>query len=195
MIFQHTWRQVISGSKTQTRRLRKPEESRQYITHETPLEFIPAGFSTGDIMAVRHGNNYPQRIKWSVGNTYAVQPARTLPAVGRIEITNIRLTDVRQITTEEVYSEGFTLKDDFLSLWHRMHGENYQAWALTFQLVDTPSSDEYIKAVERFVLADQRLKTAQRIAPEHERDHAMLRMRREIAEEAMQALWRAERLA
>ncbi|MFA4974630.1 MAG: ASCH domain-containing protein [bacterium] len=73
MIFQHTWQQVLDGTKTQTRRLRA----------QPPY----------------------------VGRTYAVQPGRGKPAVGRIRITAIRQQRVQDITAEDALAEGLVCPD------------------------------------------------------------------------------------
>ena len=75
MIFQHTWERVLSGDKTQTRRIVKWDES----LVRPPLTVIT-----------------PDRAKYQVGKTYAVQPARTKKGIARIQITGIRHEDARR---------------------------------------------------------------------------------------------------
>ena len=136
MIFQHTWQQVLDGTKTQTRRLVKPGEWVGYIGKD-----VLSG--TG-------------RTVYEVGKTYAVQPGRGQAAVGRIRITSIRQEDVRQISKADALAEGFSGPLEFLRVWCGMHdpaaikqagsagdylqigdrpAERYQAWALTFEVV------------------------------------------------------------
>lgn len=40
MIFQHTWRLVLSGEKTQTRRVAKPKETSNYPMYEPVLQCV-----------------------------------------------------------------------------------------------------------------------------------------------------------
>src|SRR5690349_11824430 len=73
MIFQHTINKVMSGDKTQTRRIVKPEHRAAKVAAGTPLEFMSVGQSWGDIVAVRGKN---ARDVYAVKNTYAVQSGR-----------------------------------------------------------------------------------------------------------------------
>lgn len=149
MIFQHTIDKVLSGEKTQTRRIVKPGE-----------EFYPADM--GDAAAVMHKGFSAYRLVYEVGRTYAIQPGRGKPAVARMRITDIRREDVREISWEDADAEGFVSATHFLLLWTKMHdpehykrypttgqqslaieqgilcqrpAERYQAWALTFEVV------------------------------------------------------------
>lgn len=136
MIFQHTWEHVLNGTKTQTRRIVKPNE-RQVAT-----EFAVV---TDD------------RAVYEVGKTYAVQPGRGKRAVWyrkmpamvqticdaecpasirqysdsalkfdgwqplRIKITAIRRQDVRQISEHDALAEGGFDPQSYLCLWAEMH--------------------------------------------------------------------------
>lgn len=163
MIFQHTFQKVLSGEKTQTRRIYKPNK-----------HF--ASFSDNTYWAVYGVQGAPPI--YELGHTYAVQPGRGKKSVGRIMITQIRREDVRCISYEDAQVEGFGGKLEFLETWVRMHDhtrqffkldslyrqwrgvarkwevadavsildclekrpdEYYQAWALNFELVK-PSS-------------------------------------------------------
>ena len=69
MIFAHTWRQVLLGTKTQTRRL-----------VSIPGEFsVCADHDWKQIIGVCHGDRL--RFKWQVSHSYAVQPHRNHPAL------------------------------------------------------------------------------------------------------------------
>ena len=72
MIFQHTINKVISGDKTQTRRIVKPSHSAGKIARGTALEFMPVGTSWGSIVAVRSNG----RDVYALNHTYAVQSGR-----------------------------------------------------------------------------------------------------------------------
>src|SRR3972149_2821588 len=57
-IFQYTWRQVLDGSKTETRRIKSLADDYWSVNNDV-------------LCIVRN-----RRIKWQVGKTYAVQPGR-----------------------------------------------------------------------------------------------------------------------
>ena len=80
MIFNHTWRQVLDGSKTQTRRLVKPgdiatNEFGNYLGCAVNGLYLPI------VDAVRNEDTW--RIKWQVGESYAVQPERGKATIHR----------------------------------------------------------------------------------------------------------------
>lgn len=140
MIFQFTFKKVLSQEKTQTRRLVKPnQEYGGALPHNIPFVY--------DRM---RGNRHI----YEIGHTYAVQPGRGKAAVGRIEITRIWQEDVRDISNADVRAEGYNHVRDFLHVWNAMHdpaiermgwGEKvlmsrpanrYMAWVLQFKLVE-----------------------------------------------------------
>jgi len=94
MIFKQ-WRQVLNGTKTQTRRPVKPNE---YAIHGAP------GYAELPIEAVLIKPRHAQ--KWVVGRTYAVQPGRGKKAVGRIRVTKIRRERLGDISDADCYAEG-----------------------------------------------------------------------------------------
>jgi hypothetical protein len=92
---------------------------------------------------------------WRVWSDYAVQPARTKPAVARIKLLGIERQDVRQISWQDARAEGFTDEFEFMRVWVAMHDKAvskmqywgmkslqerpahlYDAWVLRFELVD-----------------------------------------------------------
>lgn len=81
----------------------------------------------------------PNSQPYTVGNLYAVQPARGKPAVARIRITGIRLERVTSITIEDAIAEGFESCEEFLNAWVEIHGKsalNKMVWVLEFVLVE-----------------------------------------------------------
>jgi len=90
MIFQHTWQQVLDGSKTQTRRLVKRHEIMD---------------DDGNVCITGNTTDLP-RIKWQVGRTYAVQPGRGKKAVARYKLLDIRCERLQDITPEDAIAEG-----------------------------------------------------------------------------------------
>lgn len=82
MIFQHTWENVLSGAKTQTRRIVKPNE-RQYrepINGDMRIVCVKRGDGTG---WVDSSDPIVYAVYGWLDNhkTYAVQPGRTKPAI------------------------------------------------------------------------------------------------------------------
>ena len=112
MIFQYTWQAVLDGRKTQTRRVVKDGEYRK-----RGWVYTPAG-----------------HLKWRVGKTYAVQPARTRKAIARIEIAGIRRERAYAISDADAIAEGFASRSEFLALWEQMHGGDCDVWVLEFRL-------------------------------------------------------------
>lgn len=112
MIFQHTIDKVLSGEKTQTRRIVKPGEDnvRRYSVYSNQ----PA------IETVVNGD----RVVYQIGKDYAVQPGRGKPAVARIRVTGLRREDVRTISDDDVKAEGFSSREEFLYAWVSMHDAN-----------------------------------------------------------------------
>lgn len=128
MIFQHTWKAVLNGTKTQTRRLVKP-----YTSY---LKYTEADGET--INAVLQNN----REQWRVGKTYAVQPGRGQKAIGRIRITGIRQERLQDIIIDDVRAEGFASTYHFSKQWEAIHtsrGERWEddppVWVIEFELV------------------------------------------------------------
>ena len=129
MIFAYTHDKVLSGKKTQTRRLVKPGED-------------GAQLRDGSYWAVWDRNG---RWKWEVGRTYAVQPGRGKHAVGRILVTRMRKEWLQDITREDEIAEGFPLPLDFKIAWDRINNrpgarweDNPRVWVLEFELVTEP---------------------------------------------------------
>lgn len=107
MIFRHTWEQIIDGSKAQTRRLVKPQEAflLDYLDYQewSDRTDAPDGvYTRGEMLCDGRGAwddipeppTYNWRLKWGVGNTYAVQPGRGLPAVMWLDFEEERLRRV-----------------------------------------------------------------------------------------------------
>jgi hypothetical protein len=161
MIFQHTWQQVLDGSKTQTRRISKPGEELRDMPVAALVQY-PA-VVTFTISSVFHWNWTPKpRVKWQVGRTYAVQPGRGKKAVGRIRLTGIRQERVQDITEDDARAEGCHIDADvtgepfggydvavvwartvYAHLWDAIHNkcgerwaDNPLVWVLTFELVE-----------------------------------------------------------
>ena len=116
MIFQHTWQKVLDGSKTQTRRIIKPDQCLSSSSLYEPY-----------LAVVQRLQGYNWKDVYRVGVDYAVQPGRGKPAVARIRITDIRREDVRTISAPDIRAEGFLDENiaeahlNFLAVWAGMH--------------------------------------------------------------------------
>lgn len=125
MIFQHTLEKVLAGDKWQTRRL--------YVKGDTSI-----GHPFGGVASVfRNG-----RLLYQVGKTYAVQPHRGKPSVGRIRITGIRWEHVCDINIEDAIAEGFDYVEVFLTTWTKIHGRSSiyaKVWVIEFELLQEQS--------------------------------------------------------
>ena len=119
MIFQHTLDKVLSGEKTQTRRIVKPGET---FEPADPICGYPAG-----VYCWKRNFAQTARPVYIAGKTYAVQPGRNEFAHWyynggewvelRICVTDIRREDVREISDEDVQAEGYESHAAFWLTW------------------------------------------------------------------------------
>ncbi len=84
---------VLSGEKTQTRRVKKEGEY-----------FVGGPFTR--VMVEKQNLYKMSRIKWMTGRTYAVQPGRGEKAVGRIKLLAIREEPLQNISDDDAKQEG-----------------------------------------------------------------------------------------
>lgn len=115
--------------KTLTSRLVNSEPDGTGVRGEM-LQF-PNGVPT-----VVRGNGIKWIIKWQVGRDYAIQSGRGMKATGRYEVLALRQYDIRNITKDEVYREGFVTHRGFWLLWLWMHYPHGYQHALTVSLND-----------------------------------------------------------
>ena len=100
MIFKQ-WRQVLDGTKTQTRRpVKASQESNRWDIETDVINEV--------IQWLDNGKEYPANMRsiYVVGRTYAVQPGRGKKSVGRIRVTKIRRERLREISVEDAKAEG-----------------------------------------------------------------------------------------
>ncbi len=152
MIFQHTWRKVLTGEKSQTRRLVKDGQGWASDKYDNDVHSVVINHN-GKLVYVR-------------GKTYAVTPARTHPTLiyhpehpcygidiidpgddhyqmaksgewnyrgqgyiqARIRITDIRREDVRNISYEDACAEGFRDKDPAAVIADTVYGGFLKTW-------------------------------------------------------------------
>lgn len=114
---------VLSGTKTQTRRLKKPGER--------GVVRPPHRFDT----CVVDGHN---RLKWKERNIYAACPGRGKVQQGRIRIKEIREECLSSISEADARAEGFASREDFFQAWDQINGKgnrDVDVWVLKFELV------------------------------------------------------------
>ncbi len=156
MIFQHTWEKVLSGEKTQTRRIYKRGEFTNCWYDDMIINEVLIPQTKVD----KYGMTMPRNV-YLVGKTYAVQPGRGKRSVFwkhdengvlintvdlaatyvhwtrksliehgwhemRVEILRIWVGDVRKISELDARAEGFTDKMAFLETWVKMHDHTRQ---------------------------------------------------------------------
>lgn len=111
MIFQHTHEAVLSGRKTQTRRIYNQETDcldGKIIGTGENIRFLHAFYSKG-------------RLKWGAWREYAVQPGRAKKAVGLIRITGMAIERLQSITEDDARAEGVASVEEFRALWDKIH--------------------------------------------------------------------------
>ena len=133
MIFQATWKQMLDGSKWQTRRICITPPQWPIIGKEYDFEIMiddsdmwcPVNvYNTnypGDGVYRRHFKaggwlsgdycvepDWWDTAKWIIGHSYAVQPGRGKKALGYRKLIDIRLERLQDITEEDAIAEGCT---------------------------------------------------------------------------------------
>ena len=135
MIFQHTWRKVLGGEKTQTRRLVKDGEylgkylGKAWMETTVSLSNGKAKYQVMQTRVVQPSRNHPTLIYHPEHPCYGIdiiepgdshyQQAKSGEwnyrgqgyIQARIRITDIRREDVRNISYEDACAEGFKHKD------------------------------------------------------------------------------------
>jgi hypothetical protein len=143
MLFLHTWKYVVSGQKTQTRRL--VQQGDYALVDETdPNRPITQIIRTADA-------GVPKPL-YEVGKIYSVQPGVAKKTVGNIRVTAIRRERLQDITETEALKElplnsleegvsdaQWALKT-FMGTWNIVNPEpgvrwedNPEVWVLEFE--------------------------------------------------------------
>lgn len=126
MIFKQVY-EVLSGRKTQTRRL---EKSGDFMT---PSGNIVYGESINTTLIPR----------FVVGKEYPAQPGRGKKAAGRIRITEIRNERLQAISEADAIAEGVENIETYRNLWDSIYDgqpqkqwdANPMVWVITFEVV------------------------------------------------------------
>jgi hypothetical protein len=132
MIFQHTWEDVLSGKKTQTRRL--------WV--DTDHTWI-GGYREGDQYPNGSRSTYTEIcrkdgvVRYAVGKTYAVQQGRSKPAIARIKVVGLWRERVQEISAQDairelayqhVYDDAQGYIWSFRVLWDQVHKVKGTRW-------------------------------------------------------------------
>jgi len=146
MLFQHTWKYVLEGKKTQTRRL---------VQEGDAAESDDSGAYV--IRVTRRGEHGPSKTVYEVGQSYAVQPGRGQKSVTRIRVTGLRrerLQDMSQADAQQEMPVASPLADvsdgqwalkSFQETWNTMYHQpgqrwqdNPEVWVIEFELPFKP---------------------------------------------------------
>lgn len=71
------------------------------------------------------------------GRDYAVCPGRGMPSIARIEVTDVRLEQLGDITEEEAALEGGFTRESFFDVWESLTGSvepTQPVWRIEFEL-------------------------------------------------------------
>lgn len=112
---------ILTGEKTQTRRIVKPGE--RFV------DYLPGG----KVVFTE------KRTKWAVGQTYAIQPGRGKAAIGRFKLLDIRRERVQDITEQDAIAEGFGSISEFFGVFESINGKaalDKEVWVLTFEVTE-----------------------------------------------------------
>jgi len=108
MIFRQ-WKQVLDGTKTQTRRpVKASQESNRWDIETDVINEV--------IQWLDNDKEYPANMRsiYVVGHTYAVQPGRGKKSKGRIHVQKIRRERLGEISEADCLAEGLRhLPEDF----------------------------------------------------------------------------------
>lgn len=141
--------EILSGQKTQTRRVVKPSEFVYRHGNQNP-DGIWAIETVFTLIDNPEEYEYKDRIKWEVGRTYAVVPKRGKPGARwadtphgplwgnrdfaamlpeyvwqllRIRITAIRQERLQDITEADAKAEGVGSVEEYRALWESINGK------------------------------------------------------------------------
>lgn len=144
MLFQHTWKYVVSGAKTQTRRLALEGDSAP-VDESDPSRPI--------IKVVRTADAGVPKTLYQVGQIHSIQPGVAKKTIGNIKITAIRRERLQDISEADTLREMPVTSSQadvpaapqalkaFKETWDIMHPQpgarwedNPEVWVLEFEL-------------------------------------------------------------
>lgn len=87
--------------------------------------------------------------RYHAGKSYAVQPGRGKPAVGRITVTDVQLAYLGDIDLRDAKREGFRTRQEFVDYWTGLHGRfdpDVRVWVISFLLGDRTDTGRFLAA-------------------------------------------------
>ena len=136
---------MMSGEKDQTRRIVK-EGERGYL-------FL----STTDYYQVLDSKHH---LRWQVGKSYAVQPGRGKPAIGRRVLVAIRKERLQDISPDDCFAEGIRLP----TLPHETPDKFTEAYRLLWNKINYLAGDTWEDNPEVWVLEFEPVKATEEAA-------------------------------
>lgn len=149
--------EIVSGKKTQTRRIKKEKERYLSDLQSVVITNVYGYRAIDSLGQASYFNGHTDRLKWVVGCDYAVQPGRGKPGVCRIRITNIRQEQLQRISDMDAIAEGInwdesafhasegtlpTPREEYADLWDSINtrpgtrwADNPEIWVISFELV------------------------------------------------------------
>jgi hypothetical protein len=137
MIFQETYKLVLSRVKIQTTRLAHVGDTLcvyDWRINDNGTVVYPAVLEA----PMEFGGKTRRRPRWIVGHEYAVQPERCHKAVCRIRVTSLaECLDPTVVDEEFARREGMDSVAQYLEVWHKLHPKNpvQRAWVIGFERV------------------------------------------------------------
>lgn len=139
MMFIHTWKKVLDGSKSQTRRIRFPYElAVQLWKHgwDLPWNYAWSSDQQQALIEPRYIRSANKILKKN-HVTIPIIPGRWQKAVGRIYVTEIRREQLQDISEEDAIAEGMFKEGypmalrpvtRFMHLWNSINKKPGTRW-------------------------------------------------------------------
>lgn len=143
MLFQHTWKYVVSGQKTQTRRLVQEGDLTE-VNEADPNQPITKIIRTADVGV--------PKVLYQVDQTYSVQPGIAKRTVGNIRITAIRRERLQDLSEADALKEfpvtspqpdltdSQWARKRFIETWDKLYPtpgarweDNPEVWVIDFE--------------------------------------------------------------
>lgn len=137
MIFTQ-WKQVLDGTKTQTRRIVKNGEMMaRYWSHIHVKSALERPALTERVAWVVTPS---KRSKWILDAKYAIVPKRGSCGIGYYTITAMRCEYLHLITLNDAILEGVASVDEYRDLWTKLNGRaswdaNPLVWVISIHVV------------------------------------------------------------
>lgn len=87
--------------------------------------------------------------RYQAGKSYAIQPGRGKPAVGRITVTDVQIAYLGDIDLRDAKREGFATRQEFVDYWTSLHGRfdpDVRVWVISFLLGDRTDTGRFLAA-------------------------------------------------